>query len=411
MSMKQLATLILTVLLFIPLSVSAAGAATMGFTETAITLNAGATADLTISIDPRGEDLDTVRSVFTFDPTVLKIENVVKVGPFDRNTPGNFIDNKNGEVSWGAFTLEGPITTAGPYLRVTVLAKQEGKAKIELTKQSKLISDGEEKINTGKLGSVNVSVEPEGQADTSLSLITVSSASHPESSSWYAKADVEVEWVELKGESEIEAYSYAFDQSSDTDPAIYADPATTSQTFEGVKDGIHYFHIKGIQKDGKTTKTTHRRIQVDTTNPNPVAVTVSEDQLLEGESLWLTFATTDETSGVEQYKLSINTSEFLPQESPLELTDLVPGTYFLRVAAVDRAGNITYQGKSVRVYPEGTELTRPEGFDPTSEITALSSPSSQLPVTRYQLPKLLITLVLLVVVVFGIIYAIKKKKI
>ncbi|MBM5790077.1 hypothetical protein FJZ23_03265, partial [Candidatus Parcubacteria bacterium] len=320
----------LFVTLLLPIPASAAGAATMAFDQTALTLTAGQTADIVIAIDPRGEDLDTVRSVLTFDPAVLHVESMTKIGAFNRNTPGNYIDNKNGSVSWGAFTLEGPINTPGPFLRVTLLAKQEGKTQLKLTNASKLISDGEEKMSAGKLGSLAVTVEKEAQADPGLSMIAVTSASHPDSSLWYSNGTVEVNWTERKGSSEVEKYVYAFDQSSDTDPTVKAAPTTTTHVVKDVPDGVHYFHIKGIQKDGKITKTVHRRIQVDTTHPNPVAVTVSEDQLIEGESLWLTFATTDETSGVEHYKLSINTSEFLPQESPLELTELVAGTYFLR---------------------------------------------------------------------------------
>lgn len=391
--------------------VLAAGSAVMGFSQEQLTMQAGQTIDLLITIDPKGENLDTARSVFTFDPTLLKVESVLRVGSFDRGTPGNFIDNKNGQVSWGGFTLEGPVNSAGSFLKVSVSARQAGTTTVQLTDESKLISGGEEKINAGKLGSTKITITEESPTEPGLSVLTVNSTSHPQESGWYTQSNVDVDWVELKGDSEITAYYYAFDENSATDPNIYVAPTEKTRSFENVKDGIHYFHLKGIQKNGKTTKTVHRRIQIDTEKPNPVAITVSHEQLIEGESLWMTFATTDDLSGVEQYKVAINTSEFIPQESPLEITDLVPGTYFIRVAAIDRAGNVMNQGKSVRVYPQGTQLDRAEGFDPTNEINALTAQNTETIDSPFSNRKLLITLALVLALGFGIIYSIKNRKI
>ncbi len=410
--MKQLISgLIVFVSLFAWMPVWAAGAATMEFSQKNLSVSAGETIDVSININPNGEDLDTARSVFTFDPARIKVESVLRVGAFDRSTPGNFIDNKNGKVSWGGFTLEGPVNDPGAFLKVTLRAIQPGGNTIlTLTNESKLISDGEEKINAATLGALQIEITEEKQTDPSLSTLTVSSASHPEESGWYAQPNVEFSWVELKGGSEVTAYYYAFDQASNTDPSNYLAATETSRTFEGVQDGVHYFHLKGVQADGKSTKTVHRRIQIDTQKPNPIAITVSHEQLIEGESLWMTFATTDELSGVEQYQVAINGSAYLPQESPLEITDLVPGTYFIRVAALDRAGNVKYQGQSVRVYPKGTELNRTENFDPNSEISALTATEKEATDSSSPNTKLLITLALVVVLGFGIIYAINKRK-
>ncbi len=407
--MKQLISgLIVLTSSFFPISMLAAGSATMGFSQENLTLQVGQMADVFLTIDPKGENLDTVRSVFTLDPTILQVESIVQVGKFNHNAPGNFIDNQKGKVSWGAFTLEGPINTIGPYLKVSLSARQTGTALIALTEESKLISNGEEKISSLKLGSLTVKVDQEPSTDPGLSVLTVNSASHPQESSWYALSNIQLDWIELKGESEIVNYVYAFDQTSNTDPSTFLAPTETTRSFEDVKDGIHYFHLKGIQKDGKKTKTVHRRILIDTQEPNPIAITVFEDQLIEGESLWLTFATTDETSGIAQYQVAINTSEFLPQESPLEITDLVPGTYFIRVAAIDNAGNTVNQGQSVRVYPKGTKLVRPDGFDPNSEKDSFTDdPLSIIPSSPSL--KLLITLGLVLALGFGIIYKIKNR--
>lgn len=411
MNMKQFSALfILLVSFFVPVSAFAAGQATLQFSEQNVSMEVGQMTDLFILVEPKGEQLDTIRSIFTFDPALVSVQAVSRVGAFDRNTPGNSIDNQNGMVSWGAFTLQGPINSAGQVFKVTLLAKQAGQTELKFTSDSKLISNGEEKINLSSRRSLSVTITEAAPVDPGISLLTLASSSHPQESNWYSKKTVELSWTVVKGESEIVAYYFAFDEHSDSDPALYLAPDQTTRTVQDVKDGIHFFHLKGVQADGKITKTVHRSVLVDTEKPNPIAITVSTEQLLEGESLWMTFATTDEFSGVEQYKVSINTSEFLPQSSPLEITDLVAGTYFIRVAAVDRAGNVATQGQSVRVYPKGTELVRPEGFNPNNEIDTLTSATNGISTTKLFPTKLLITFALVVAGGFGIIYLIRKKK-
>ncbi len=398
----------------VPVSVLAAGSATMTFEQTAMTLPLGQTVDVTIKVDPKGEALDTARTILTFDPTILKVESVVRVGAFDRSTPGNVIDNINGQVSWGGFTLDGPVNSVGTFLKISFSGRQVGSSNVAFSNESKLISGGEEKINVNALNALNalnIVVQEALVSDPNLSVVTVSSTSHPQEFSWYAQSTVEMQWIALKGDSDVVSYYYAFDQNSNTNPTSYLSATETAKTFSDVQDGIHYFHLKGIEQNGKSTSTIHRRVQIDTVNPNPIAITVSTEQLIEGESLWLTFATTDDVSGVEQYKVAINTSEFLPQQSPLEITDLVPGTYFFRVAALDRAGNVTNQGQSIRVYPTGTQLDRAEGFTPTNEIDAISQGVTQTEIQKTQSPKLLITLALVLAIGFGTIYVIKKQKI
>ena len=395
----------------VPFSVFAAGLAEMGFSQTNVSVENGEKFDLTVTFDAKSESIDTVRSVVTFDPTILKAESVSLIGLFNRNAPGNFIDNKTGKVFWGGFTLDALKKNSGSFAKITFSAKQAGEATVAIDPESKMISNGEEKINIKKLGSVKVEVVEAKSADPNLSVITVNSSTHLEESEWYPNNSVKVEWVELKGDSEITGYYYSFDETSNSDPTTSVSATQTTTTFDEVKDGTHFFHIKGVQKDGKTVKTVHRQFKVDATKPNPVTLTVSTDQLIEGESLWLTFATTDEMSGVIQYQVALNTSAFLPQESPMELTDLKPGTYFVRVAAIDRAGNIKYDGKSVRVYPEGTEIQRPEGYEQSSEIDAITKTPSNVGEQKDKNRDLLITIVLGALIGFGIIYAIKLKKI
>ena len=370
--MKQWISLIAIVVLVgvFPAVSNAAGFATFTLLEENIAVEAGKTFDLNVNINASGENIDTARLVLTYDPLVVRAVSVVLNGEFNRSAPGNYIDNKSGKVYWGGFTLGEPLSTNSSFAKVTFKSEQAGKATVNVSSESKLISDGEEKIDSEQLGKASVTVSEASLPESGVSVLSVNSSSHLNDIDWYSDNTVEIDWITLEGESPVQEYFYSFDESSNTDPKKSLGSNESTLTFKDVKDGIHYFHIKGVQKDGKVTKTVHRKVNVDVTAPNAFEVTLADKQILEGESVYMAFSTIDDSSGVREYQVSINDSPFETQNTPLEIKDLKPGTYFIRVAALDRAGNARYFGKSVRVYPEGTDLNRPVGYDAKAEMEA-----------------------------------------
>ena len=138
-SMKQfIAGFIILASSIVPFSVFAAGSAEMGFSQTNVSVENGEKFDLTVTFDAKSESIDTVRSVVTFDPTILKAESTSLVGPFNRNAPGNYIDNKTGKVFWGGFTLEALKENSGSFAKITFSAKQAGQATVAINKESKI---------------------------------------------------------------------------------------------------------------------------------------------------------------------------------------------------------------------------------------------------------------------------------
>ncbi|MEK7619988.1 MAG: cohesin domain-containing protein [Patescibacteria group bacterium] len=410
--LKQfLHSFLLAVVVFVPwVSVQAAGAATMSLDADTYEVARAELFDVTVSVDPRGESLDTVRAVVTFDPSIVNVQSVRLAGSFDRVAPGNYYDNGSGKVSWGAFTLEDPVTTVTPLITMTFLAIAQGEGNIQISSDSRAIQNGEEKINTSELGSAEVQVAQAPEAQPGVALLAIESGTHPDQSAWYSNRSVDLAWTELEGDTPIAAYYYSFGPESDTGPSIYLEGSTTELSLEAPEDGLYYFRLKGVHEDGKETPIAQRSVGVDITAPNAIELTVQDNKILMGESAWFTFATTDETSGVLQYQVSINDSEFQVQTSPLEMEDLPEGTYFFRVAAFDRAGNVIYSGVSVRVYPQGTDLSRPEGYEQSGEVQAITT-SLQSAVTEISSRRtLLITVVLGVAALIGIIYVSRKRK-
>ncbi len=410
--MKQLLhSFLVAVVVFVPgLSVHAAGAATMTLDESVYEVTRGELVDVTVSVDPQGESLDTVRAVVTFDPNVVSVQSVRLSGSFDRVAPGNYYDNGSGKISWGAFTLDGPVTAPTSFITITFLGLEEGEGNIQLSSDSRAISNGEERINTAGLGEATVEVAPSVESEPGVAILALESSSHPDGEAWYSNKSVELSWVQLEGDSPIDAYYYSFSTESDAEPNIYLDGETTSLSLEAPNDGIYYFRLKGVQEDGRETSVVGGAVRVDTTAPNAIELSVQDDKILVGESAWFTFATTDETSGVLQYQVAINDSAFQVQTSPLEMEDLPEGTYFFRVAAFDRAGNVIYSGVSVRVYPEGTDLSRVEGYEESGEVQAITTSLQEAAGEMTNNRTLLITVVLGAIALFGIIYVSRKRK-
>lgn len=392
--MKKLLIAFVAMLIVMPIVANAAGSATLTLSPTQVTVEKGETFDLFINANSNGESLDTVRAILSFTSTALKAESAMLIGAFDRVAPGNYIDNSAGSVSLGGFTLEGPVKTSTKFGRVTFRATQVGNAKIELSSESKMISNGEEKIDSTILGSAQIKViEKKTVSDGNL---TITSEIHPAPEGWYQENVTTLNWTLQKGQAN--QYLYELDQLSDTEPTKVFSGDTTSFTTETLEEGIWYFHLKAVLTDGKSTEILHRKIQIDRTPPNPFLIDFSAKQFLETDQLQVLFATTDDISGVARYELSLNESPFQEVGSPLTMKQLVNGTYIFKIRAVDQAGNEIYAQDVVRSYPEGTEIPyQPVSVEPEKE-------------TQKKNIALLITLAFIIVVVSGIIYRSKMKK-
>jgi len=401
------------VLFLIPSASHASGQALMRMEKASYQVDQGETFTMRVDIDPQGEQIDTVRAVVVFDPTVLRVQNVNLVGSFDRSAPGNYIDNAGGKISWGAFTLAGAVTQPTSILEVTFTAVQEGEGAVRLSADSRAIADGEEKLNRTQLIGTTITVSPLGEVVMGLDVLSLSSPSHPSESQWSTQKQVGFDWEIISGTTPIKTFFYSFSPQADKEPSTSIDGSITSLLVEADEDGVYYFRVKGLQTDGKETAVVTQKVFIDATSPHSIELTAQENKVLEGESVWLTFATTDDTSGVLQYQISMNNSEFQIQNSPLKIDDLVPGTYFFRVAALDRAGNSSYGGTSVRVYPVDTQLDRPEGTVEHQEVKAiekaLGTPREQ-EARQTNNRSILISVGLGMLALFGILYVVRTRK-
>jgi hypothetical protein len=343
-----------------------AGAASLELEPASVGAEVGDRFTVTIRANPNGEEIDTVRAFLSFTPGVLVAENMEIGSLWSRTSPGNVIDNGHGTVSFGGFSLSGPVTQSGTFGTVTFRVAKSGTATVDLLGTSRLIAGGEEKSDGGSdTVAVNAATRPDKVPG--VAYVTVMSPTHPDENAWYSAKEAAVSWTVEEDGQPVTGFYTAWDQNPDTDPTSPTSPTSqTSQTSSATSDGIWYFHLKAKQADGRYSNTAHFKIQIDTTAPNPIAPEFSEFQINENETTELNFGTTDEMSGIRGYELSISGGSYFPATSPYRFEGLDPGTYLVSVKAMDLAGNSVYGPATLRVYKAGT-FVRPAAIPPATE--------------------------------------------
>ena len=170
--MKKIAVLFLGLLMGIAnVGVSPAHAgttATLSLSPTNTSVETGDSFSLSVLVDANDESLDTVRVDLSFDPDLVEITSFDLGSLFPNLSPSNDTDNDAGTLSYGAYKFGTPVTSSGTLATVTFHALSEGTATIEVESTSRLISDGEETLDTGDLGSATITISGEDVASEAV---------------------------------------------------------------------------------------------------------------------------------------------------------------------------------------------------------------------------------------------------
>lgn len=110
-------------------------------------------------------------------------------------------------------------------------------------------------------------------------------------------------------------------------------------------EGVHYLHLQFRNADGWGA-VAHRKVMIDTTPPEPFSIDIRS--VPPGETM-VTFQTTDETSGLDRYELSLDggspavvrPNRDRPSSAMLQAQSVTSGSHTVTVVAYDKAGNST----------------------------------------------------------------------
>jgi hypothetical protein len=170
---------------------------------------------------------------------------------------------------------------------------------------------------------------------TAPSITSLTSSTHPDSSTLYASAFPSFAWAASADESGAVMYSKDFDQSPGTTPKAVADTYLTTWTSPLARaDGTWYFHVRAGDAAGNWGPTTHRKIMIDATPP----VTTDDAPATWSKTpVTVHFTASDAGSGVAgtQYKLDAGA-----WTSGTQVTVSSDGVHTLLYRSTDVAGAV-----------------------------------------------------------------------
>ncbi len=306
-----------------------------------------------------GLGINAADGTIKFDPEYLSVSSVNNSGSvFKLWVAEPSFSNSNGTISFSG-GLPGAYTgNAGLIFSITFKAKKVGETKLSFANGAVLAPDGK---GTNVLSGYNSATytitekkeEPKKEIKKAKPkteekkvqgilppLPEVSSPTHPKEDVWYANNAPEFQWKLLP---DLLGVSLMITHSPTSDPGPNLDGIIESKQYEDVKDGEWYFHIKYKNQYG-FGKIAHRRFLIDVTPPKEFTITVDNKGDATNPLPVLKFATQDETSGLDYYKITIDTktNEIKADDfsGSYQLDVLPPGDHQVTVAAFDKAGNV-----------------------------------------------------------------------
>ncbi|UCH89076.1 MAG: hypothetical protein JSV49_00040, partial [Thermoplasmata archaeon] len=153
--------------------------------------------------------------------------------------------------------------------------------------------------------------------------------------------------------SGIDHYEISIDNGSFTEQ-------TSPYTLPAQSDGSHNITVRAYDESGNYIDR-WIDVYIDDTVPNGFQPGASPSGWTNDTTPVITFSTTDDTSGIDHYEISIDNGSFTEQTRPYEIPAQSDGSHNITVRAFDRAGN--YIDRWVDVYIDDTA---PNSFQPSA---------------------------------------------
>ena len=172
-------------------------------------------------------------------------------------------------------------------------------------------------------------------------MAALTSSTHPDPNAWYSDPAPSFAWSATDS-SNIAGYKWVMDQNPAGEASVGYPYPDTSKAYEGLADGVRYFHVRAVDRAGNWGPTSTRAVRIDT--GVPVTTDNADGKVHQEFTLQLTAA--DTLSGVAQTQYRIDggtwktgaTVGLRVARSP-KRSGLVPGTHTIEYRSVDAAGN------------------------------------------------------------------------
>ncbi len=305
------------------------------------TYTEGSIFEVPILINTKGKSINTIDLHIKFDPTKLSI-----VKPSTGKSiislwiqPPTY-DNTYGTASVVGSIPGGIVSDSSLILAITFQAKAVGTTEVKISDTSSVLSNdgvGTQTILSYNRGVYTILPKPPGG-------LNIYSDTHPFSDHWYNNNAPLLAWNKDPG---VVGFSYVLDDKPNTIPDNKNLTNEPTKSYQDLKDGLWYFHIKALKEGGAWGGTTNYLMRIDTTAPaqfKPKVSYVINDSV---NRALVTFFSTDALSGIDHYEIGVidngqsSTSSpiFTRTESPYEVPTVSTDGSTVIVRAYDFAGN------------------------------------------------------------------------
>jgi len=324
----------------LPVAVEAVEAS-LFFSPSSGNYQVGDTFSVKVKVNSDGVPINAAQAKIFFPQNILEVKNISKAGSIFTLWPEEPIfSNSNGEIGFKGGVPAPGFTGEGNILTINFQARKIGEAKVSFSEAEVLAADGR--------GTNILKIAQEATfsiTEIPLEIVKVpaspkiSSPTHPKENFWYSNPNPEFQW-EIS--SDIIGINYGLDENPFSIPEVISKKVESSKSFEGIKDGIWYFHLRVQNKIG-WSNTSHYKIQTDTAPPHSFDVIVDNQGDPTNPRPFLYFETEDDLSGISHYEIRIGEGDIfslvIAETNPLHLPHQAPGSYDILVKAIDKAGN------------------------------------------------------------------------
>jgi len=361
--------LLVVLFLFISfLTAQSVSAASLFIAPSSGTYTASQEFSVVIKVGSSDQSINAAEGTLTFNPSELAVNSISKNGSiFSLWIQEPNFSNATGTVDFSGIIFNpGYKGNGGNLLTVNFHSKGASASQLSFSSGSVLANDGS---GTNVLSSLdgasfvfqltrNMPTLPPTPLPTvspaapSINLPVVRSTSHPDSNKWYSDSNPTFNWDLPVG---VAGVSYIISDKPGSNSGPNSDGLFSEKTFENIKDGVWYFHIK-FKESGKWGQIAHFRFQIDTVSPESFAI-----QRLNGTDPLnsqpkLSFETSDNLSGIDRYEMKIDFDDWFkvnpaPISVPYKMPVLNAGSHNILVKAFDRAGNSTVALLTIDVSP------------------------------------------------------------
>jgi len=342
-------------------------AATLYFSPASGNYTVGNIFTVTALVNTENVAINNSDAVINFPANLLEVVSVSKSGSiFSLWVEEPTFSNGAGTISYnGGIATPGYNGASGKLISIVFRVKNTGSASVIFSSAAVRANDG---FGTNVLkasGQANFKLVDKEQppavvpgeppvttpeepvvANRAPAAPIVSSANHPDAEKWYANNNPEFTWDLPFGVTGVSLY---FSEDPGSNPGPNSDGLMEAKDYQGIEDGVWYFHIKFRNQYGWGA-ITHRKVLIDTVRPEPFDIEIKEGKGTSHFQPTLLFETTDALSGIDYYEIKIDLEPAVEiRETEYQMPLQSPEKHTVIVKAVDKAGNYTLAMKEVDI--------------------------------------------------------------